>query len=202
MPDQKINVKEAIIVEGKYDKIKLASIVSSTIITTNGFRIFKDKDAQQMIRRIADKRGILIMTDVDSSGFVIRNFLKGIVSPDKIKHGYIPTIEGKEKRKSQPSKEGKLGVEGIGIDALMRSIVASGATVLEHNAEDVRPAVITKADLYELGLIGKQNSAILRKKLLLELSLPIYLSTNAMLEAIACLYTYDELCNIICSIKL
>ena len=109
---EKLELKEAVIVEGKYDKIRLQSVITSTIITLNGFRVLKDKEAQSLIRRLAKTRGILVMTDVDSAGFVLRNFLRGIVSEDSIKHCYIPTVFGKEKRKAEYSKEGKLGVEG------------------------------------------------------------------------------------------
>ena len=118
----KLELKEAVIVEGRYDKIKLSEIIASPVIDTGGFRVFKDKEKQALIREIAAKRGILVMTDVDSAGFVIRNFLRGIVPTDQIKHGYIPTVEGKESRKAEPSKEGKLGVEGIDRESLIRAI--------------------------------------------------------------------------------
>ena len=115
-----IKIKEAVIVEGKYDKIRLSNFIDGLIITTDGFGIFKDKEKQRLIKHLADTRGILILTDSDGAGFVIRNFLKGAVSPDKIKHAYIPDILGKEKRKDKPSKEGKLGVEGISDEIIMK----------------------------------------------------------------------------------
>lgn len=193
---EKLNIKEAIIVEGRYDKIVLQSVVNSLIITTNGFRIFNNKETQLLIRKLAQTRGILVMTDVDSAGFVIRNFLNGIVDKSQIKHCYIPTIYGKEKRKRELSKEGKLGVEGINRQQLVNAILNSSATILsEQKVESTRE--ITKMDFYDLGFIGKDNSAKLRKDLLLHLGLPEYLSTNAMLGALNCLYTYDEFIDII-----
>lgn len=195
-----ISVKEAIIVEGRYDKIKLSSIVDTPIIETGGFRVFKDKEKQNLIRNIAKKRGILILTDSDSAGFVIRNFLKGIVPENKIKNAYIPQLKGKEKRKAEPSKEGLLGVEGLSEAFLVKAIQNSGATVLNENKPEVR-AEITKGDLYELGLSGRANSAVMREKLLKKLELPTYLTTNALVSALNCLYSLEELKEIIKTIK-
>lgn len=192
MPDfEKLNLKEVIIVEGKYDKITLNNVVLSPIIETNGFRIFNSKETQALIRNIAKTRGILVMTDVDSAGFVIRNFLNGIVDKSQIKHGYIPTVYGKEKRKSELSKEGKLGVEGIDRDELVNAIIKSGATII---GKDTKQSCreITKIDFYDLGLCGKDDSAKLRKAFLNHLGLPQYLSSNAMISAMNCLFTYDE----------
>lgn len=188
---EKLNLKEVVIVEGKYDKIRLQSVISSSIITLNGFRIFKDKEAQSLIRKLASSRGILIMTDVDSAGFVLRNFLKGIVDEKVIKHCYIPTIYGKEKRKAEYSKEGKLGVEGIDCTLLAQAIKNSGATI-NGVKNDVSVREITKMDFFEFGLCGRDNSAKMRADVLKYLSLPEYLSTNAMISAVNCLYTYDE----------
>ncbi len=195
-----ISVKEAIIVEGRYDKIKLSSIVDTPIIETGGFRVFKDKEKQNLIRNIAKKRGILILTDSDSAGFVIRNFLKGIVPENGIKNAYIPQLKGKEKRKAEPSKEGLLGVEGLSEAFLVKAIQNSGATVLNENKPEVR-AEITKGDLYELGLSGRANSAVMREKLLKKLELPTYLTTNALVSALNCLYSLEELKEIIKTIK-
>lgn len=195
-----ISVKEAIIVEGRYDKIKLSSIVDTPIIETGGFRVFKDKEKQNLIRNIAKKRGILILTDSDSAGFVIRNFLKGIVPGNEIKNAYIPQLKGKEKRKAEPSKEGLLGVEGLSEAFLVKAIQNSGATVLNENKPEVR-AEITKGDLYELGLSGRENSAVMREKLLKKLELPTYLTTNALVSALNCLYSLEELKEIIKTIK-
>lgn len=127
--NDKIELREAIIVEGRYDRIRLSGIISTPVIETGGFRVFKDKEKQALIRSIAERRGILIMTDVDSAGFVIRNFLKGIIPQEKIKHAYIPTVKGKEKRKPVPSKEGTLGVEGLDRDSLIKAILDSGAHI-------------------------------------------------------------------------
>lgn len=187
----KLNLKEAVVVEGKYDKIQLQTVISSTIITLNGFRVFSDKEAQHLIRSIAKSRGILVMTDVDSAGFVLRNFLNGIVDKSQIKHCYIPTIMGKEKRKVTPSKEGKLGVEGIDRQSLANAILKSGATIIGQDSKDISRE-ITKLDFFDFGLCGRDNSAQLRKALLTHLGLPTYLSTNAMISAVNCLYTYDE----------
>jgi ribonuclease M5 len=195
-----ISVKEAIIVEGRYDQIKLSSIVDTPIIETGGFRVFKDKEKQNLIRNIAKKRGILILTDSDSAGFVIRNFLKGIVPENEIKNAYIPQLKGKEKRKAEPSKEGLLGVEGLSETYLVKAIQNSGATVLNENKPEVR-AEITKGDLYELGLSGRANSAVMREKLLKKLELPTYLTTNALVSALNCLYSLEELKEIIKTIK-
>lgn len=187
-----ISIKEAVIVEGRYDKIKLSEVIDTPVIETGGFRIFKDKEKQNLIRKIAQERGILVMTDSDSAGFVIRNFLKGNVSEEKIKHAYIPQLKGKEKRKSEASKEGLLGVEGVSAEIITEAVRKSGATILgEDNV--IKKSEITKQDLYELGLTGKENSAVMRENLLKKLELPTYLSTNAMLSALNCLYSLEEL---------
>lgn len=191
-----ISVKEAIIVEGRYDKIKLSSIFDSPVIETGGFRVFKDKEKQNLIREIAAKRGLLILTDSDSAGFVIRNFLKGIVPESELKHAYIPQLKGKEKRKSEASKEGLLGVEGVDETQIVTAVKNSGATILNREASEKRNE-ITKGDLYELGLSGRENSAVLRQKLLKELNLPSYLTTNALLTALNCLYSLEELKELI-----
>ncbi len=184
-------VKEAIIVEGRYDKIKLSGIVDAPIIETNGFRVFSDKEKQSLIKQIAQKRGILVLTDSDGAGFVIRNFLRGVVPPSQIKHCYIPQIAGKEKRKAQPGKEGLLGVEGVTDEVIINAIRQSGATVLGEKASP--RGNITKADLCRLGLSGGENAAKNRQALLKKLSLPTYLSANAMLTALNCLYSLEEL---------
>ena len=187
-----LSLKEAIIVEGRYDKIKLKSIVDTPVIETGGFRVFKDKEKQSLIRQIAEKRGILILTDSDSGGFVIRNFLRGTVAENLIKHAYIPQLEGKESRKAERSKEGFLGVEGVTDEQIINAIRNSGATIVGENA-DKNNGEITKTDLYSLGLTGRENSAKLRSALLKELGMPSYLTTNAMLSALNCLYSLEEL---------
>lgn len=187
-----IQIQEAVIVEGKYDKIKLSNFVDGLIITTEGFGIFKDKEKQAMIRRLADKRGILVLTDSDGAGFVIRNFLKGCVPKEKIKHAYIPDIFGKEKRKDKPSKEGKLGVEGISEETIAKAIAASGAVCSISQEHKKADHSITKADLFEYGLSGGENSAVKREKLKKYLGLPERMSPNLLLDTLNCLMTKDE----------
>ncbi len=185
-----LKIKEAVIVEGKYDKERLKGLIDAPIITTSGFRIFKDKEKQKLIRALSKERGILIMTDSDSAGGVIRNFLKGIIFEGNIKHCYIPCVEGKEKRKEKPSKENLLGVEGLSIIMLKDALLSCGVEIEGEESEKKEP--ISKNDLYEMGLYGRDNSAILRKSLLESMSLPTYLSSNAMLELINTLYTKEE----------
>lgn len=191
-----LKIREAIIVEGRYDKIKLKNIVDTVIIETNGFRVFSDKEKQALIRKIAEARGILVFTDSDSAGFVIRNFLRGAVDKSKIKHCYIPQINGKEKRKAHSSKEGFLGVEGVSDEVIIEAIRKSGAHIIGEE-EQVKLEAVTKSDLYALGLTGRENSEKLRKALLKHLGMPSYLTTNAMLSAINCLYSFEELKNIV-----
>lgn len=191
-----IKIKEAVVVEGRYDKIKLSSIVDAPIIETNGFRVFSDKEKLNLIRKISETRGILVLTDSDGAGLVIRNFINGAVDKSKIKHCYIPRIEGKEKRKPQRSKEGYLGVEGVSDEVIVNAIIKSGATVIGEENNSPK-SEITKADLFVLGLTGTQNSEKNRKKLLNYLNLPDYLSVNAFLTAINCLYSLEELKKIL-----
>lgn len=188
-----IQVREAIIVEGKYDKIRLSNFIDGLIITTDGFGVFKDKDKQKLIRRLADTRGILILTDSDGAGFVIRSFLKGCVPADKVRHAYIPDISGKEKRKNKPSAEGKLGVEGISDEILARAIASSGAHCSINDSPVPAQKPITKSDLFELGLSGTADSAKNREALKKELDLPEKMTANAMLDVLNCIMTLDEL---------
>lgn len=194
----KIELREAVIVEGRYDKIRLSAFIASPIIETGGFRLFKDKERQALIRSIAERRGILIMTDVDSAGFVIRNFLRGIVPADQVKHAYIPTVMGKERRKSEPSKEGILGVEGLDREALIESIRKSGAQIEQRipfsdgTSASAEESVISKLDFFEYGLTGSENSARHREEVLSDLGLPKYLTVNAMISALNCLFTKEE----------
>ena len=214
----KIRLKEAVIVEGRYDRIRLSELIESPMIETGGFRVFKDKEKQELIRAVAKRRGILVMTDVDSAGFVIRNFLRGIVPQEQIMHAYIPTIKGKEKRKQEASKEGILGVEGIDRDALIESIRNSGAHILNGHCEEQNAtwqsqpifeppfpkgggaerrrvdtsSEITKIDFFDYGLSGCANAAQNREEVLASLGLPKYLSANAMLSAMNCLFTKEE----------
>ena len=198
--NDKIRLQETVIVEGRYDKIQLSGLIESPIIETGGFRVFKDKEKQRLIRKVAQRRGILVMTDVDSAGFVIRNFLRGIVDSENILHAYIPTVKGKEKRKTEASKEGILGVEGIDRDKLLDSIRQSGAHILNdvesfaENRSSLR-SEITKMDFFDYGLNGCENAAQHREEVLSSLGLPRYLTVNAMVAAINCLFTKDEFEN-------
>ncbi len=168
---------KAIIVEGKYDKIRLSSFIDSIIITTNGFDIYKNKEKQRLIKFYAEKSGIIIMTDSDRAGFQIRSFIKSFVDSDKITNVYTPDIFGKEKRKDKPSKEGKLGVEGISNEVLASALKRCGA-LSDKRAEEL----ITVYDLYDLGLVGDKNSSKKRQSLLKALDLPVHVSTKALLE--------------------
>lgn len=194
-----IKIEQAIIVEGKYDKIKLSSIVNAVIIVTNGFGIFKDEEKLELIRYYARKTGIIILTDSDSAGFQIRNHIKGAVKNGKIYNVYIPDIMGKEKRKVKPSAEGKLGVEGIEKKIILKAFENAGITASESSDNSIPE--ITKTDLYMLGLSGGNNSSILRKKLLAYLKLPSLLSANSMLEVLNTMMSYDELKEIMDKIQ-
>ena len=191
-----VKIKEAIVVEGRYDKNTLSQIVDAPILETSGFGIMKDKQQLNLLRKVAQTRGLIIFTDSDGAGFVIRNFLKGAIDGKYLRHAYIPDIHGKEKRKSAPGKEGKLGVEGMTPRVILDALRKAGATVLGE--ETTRSAGnITKQDMMELGLSGGQNSSNLRKQLLKQLDLPEHMSANALLQAVNLLYTLDELREII-----
>lgn len=184
-----IKIKQAIIVEGKYDKIKLSGIIDAPIIQTDGFGIFKDKELQCLIRNLAEKRGILVLTDSDSAGFRIRSFIGSTVDPKNIVHAYIPDIFGKESRKTEPSKEGKLGVEGVSEEIIMKALANAGV-LCETAEEPERP--ITKLDLYELGFTGGLDSAKKRAALLKYYSFPARLSANALVKVLNSITTYDQ----------
>jgi len=194
-------IKEAVIVEGRYDLIKLKSFLETEIFETSGFRIFNDAQKRSLIKKIADNTGIVILTDSDASGFQIRNYIKSFVPQEKIKNAYIPNIEGKEKRKDRPSKEGYLGVEGLDENIIVNSLKAAGATFLDETDDERHYDKITKTDLYLLGLSGKNNSSKIRKRLLESLELPVYLSTNALLGVLNILFTREELPEYINSIN-
>ncbi len=180
-----LNIKEAIIVEGKYDKMQLEKVCNAPIFTTDGFRIFKDKEKREFFRKLAKTRGILILTDSDRAGFMIRNHIKGFVEEGKIHQAYIPEIFGKERRKTVPSKEGKLGVEGIDT-ALLEKVLS------RYLSEDTGGEKITKTDLYEKGLYGGTDSAAARIKLCKMLSVPEKISVNALVDALNALFTKEE----------
>ena len=186
-------IKEVVIVEGKYDRNTLSQVVDCTIIETSGFGVFNDKQKADLIRRLAEKRGIIVLTDSDGAGFVIRNHIKGIVKDGCIKQAYIPDIYGKERRKKVSSKEGKLGVEGMRPEIILEALRKAGATFENEEASSSPRDTITKADFYELGLSGKPKSAALRAKLIKKLDLPEKISTNALLDVVNSLYSKDEL---------
>ena len=191
-----VKIKEAIVVEGRYDKNTLSQIVEAPILETSGFSIMKDKQQLELLRKVAKTRGLIIFTDSDGAGFVIRNFLKGAIDGKYLRHAYIPDIPGKERRKSAPGKEGKLGVEGMTPQVILDALRKAGATVLGE--ETSRAAGnITKQDMMEMGLSGGPNSSTLRKQLLKKLDLPEHMSANALLQAVNLLYTLDELREIL-----
>lgn len=189
----KQSVKEVIVVEGRYDKNTLSQIVDATIVETGGFAVFKDREKQAMLRTLAEKRGIILLTDSDGGGLVIRNFLRGIVPNKYIKNAYIPDIEGKEKRKSSPSKEGKLGVEGMEPEVLLSALRRAGATFEGGSGEKGYSQPITKADLFRLGLSGGEGSAQKRKALQKSLALPEKMSANSLLQVLNIITTRAEL---------
>lgn len=187
-----IKIKQAIVVEGRYDKNTLSQIVDAPIIETNGFGIMKDKANLAFLRRVAENRGLIVFTDSDGAGFVIRNFLKSAIDPAYLLHAYIPDIYGKEKRKSAPGKEGKLGVEGMTRQIILDALRRCGAS-FEDGAASAFSGSITKQDLMELGLSGGRDSSFLRKKLLKKLDLPEHMSAKALLQALNLLYTPADL---------
>ena len=186
-----MDIKEVIIVEGKYDKIAVTSAVNATVLETSGFGIFSDRERLELIRKMAEKRGIIVLTDSDSAGMLIRNFLKGAVK-ENIKHAYIPDVYGKEKRKTEPSKENKLGVEGMKGEIIINALIKAGATFSDGSEREVSKEPITKTDMYLLGLSGGRFSSKRRRKLLYDLDLPENLSSNAMLEILNVLYDKEE----------
>jgi len=189
-----VRVREAIVVEGRYDKNTLSQVVDAVILETSGFGIFKDGERLALLRRLAGERGLIVLTDSDGAGFVIRNYLKGAVEPSMVKHAYIPDRPGKEKRKRSPGKEGKLGVEGMDPQTLVEALRRAGATFLDGEGEAPRARrAVTKADLYAAGLSGTPEAARRRGELLERLDLPQRLSPNAMLEVLNALYGYDGL---------
>ena len=182
-----IKIKEAIVVEGKYDKNTLRQVVDTAVFQTDGFGVMKNKELLGFLRQVAENRGLIILTDSDGAGFVIRNYLKGALPKEQVRHAYIPDIAGKEKRKTAPGKEGKLGVEGMRPEVLLEVLRNAGATFEEETPARPRQS-ITKADLYEWGFSGREDSNRKRKQLLEKLSLPEHMSANAMLEALNILY--------------
>lgn len=182
-----VKIREAIVVEGKYDKNTLRQIVDTAVFQTDGFGVMNNKELLAFLRQVAESRGLIILTDSDGAGFVIRNHLKGALPKDRVRHAYIPDVYGKEKRKASPGKEGKLGVEGMKPEVLLEALRRAGATFEEEEAAAPRTA-ITKTDLFELGLTGAPDSKARRQNLLQNLNFPAHMTTNALLEALNVLY--------------
>ncbi len=197
-------VREVIVVEGKYDEIRVRSAVDATTVPTDGFGIFRDEARLSMLRRLAEQRGLIILTDSDSAGMVIRNHLIGAIPAEQMRHAYIPPIAGKERRKSVPGKEGLLGVEGMDNAVVIAALERAGAT-FEDAAGSVAPTAdkmrLTKGDLYELGLSGRTDSAQRRRALIGALNLPLTLSTNRLLEVLNTVVTEQELTKLLSELK-
>lgn len=186
-----IRVNEAIVVEGRYDKAALAALVDTVILDTAGFGIFSDKEKLALLRRLAGARGLIVLTDSDGGGLLIRSFLKSAIDPKLVKHAYIPDVYGKERRKRKPSKEGKLGVEGMSAEVLIDALRRAGASMDGEALE--QSDTITKADMYALGLTGTPDSAARRDAVKQALGLPQNLTTNALLDVLNVLSSREEL---------
>ena len=184
-------VKEVIVVEGRYDKNTLRQVVDAVVIETSGFGIFNDTQKQKLLRTMAEKRGLIVLTDPDGAGFVIRNFIKSCVPPARLKQAYVPDIPGKEKRKAKPSREGKLGVEGMRAEVLLEALRRAGAC-FEDAQSTQNGEMITKADLYRLGLSGRENSVKRRAELIRTLDLPEHISAGALLDVINATMSREE----------
>lgn len=184
-------VKEVIVVEGRYDKNALSQVVDALIIETSGFGIFNDRQKLRLLRSMAETKGLVVMTDSDGAGFVIRNYIKSSIDPKLVKHAYIPDIKGKERRKASPSKEGKLGVEGMRPQVLLEALIRSGAVIDEVSHADYGER-ITKADMYRMGLSGREHSAELRNELKRRLDLPEKLSCEGLLDVLNVLMSREE----------
>lgn len=184
-------VKEVIVVEGRYDKNALSQVVDAVIIETSGFGIFNNAQKQKLLRTMAGARGLIVLTDSDGAGFVIRNFIRSCVDPKLLKHAYIPDVYGKERRKASPSKEGKLGVEGMRPQVLLDALIRAGATI---DGEESAPPMgrITKADMYSKGLTGREGSAARRAELIRRLDLPEHMTADALLDVLNAVMTRDE----------
>ncbi len=194
-------IKETIVVEGVYDKIKLSRFLDAVIITTGGFRVFSDDRILKSIRKMAEETGVVILTDSDSAGFKIRNYIKQSLPEGTVKHAYVPDVHGKEKRKSEPGKEGLIGVEGINDDIILDALIKAGCTVdgSERNPKEGR--AVTKADLYKAGLSGGEGSHARRSALAEMLGIPMKISANMLVDVINRLLDYDEFCEIVQNIN-
>lgn len=184
-------LKQAVVVEGRYDVNALRQIIDAPVFQTRGFGIFSDREQLALLRTAARRRGLVVLTDSDGAGFVIRNYLKGALAGENILHAYIPDIYGKEKRKAQAGKEGKLGVEGMRPEVLVQALRDAGAEI-DGTARRACSEPVTKADLYALGLSGGADSAAHRKALQRQLGLPEHMSANALLQALNLLFTRSE----------
>ena len=188
-----IRIREAIVVEGRYDKAALAPLVDTVILETSGFGVFHDREKLALLRRLAASRGLVVLTDSDGGGFLIRNFLKSAIDPALVKHAYIPDVPGRERRKRKPGKEGKLGVEGMSADVLLEALRRAGVTPEGENELDACHERMTKADLYTLGLTGRPGSAARRAYVKRTLGLPEKLAPNALLDVLNVLSSREEL---------
>ena len=195
-----VKIKEAIVVEGRYDRNTISQIVDATIFETNGFGIFKNKEQMALLRTVAQKRGLIVLTDSDGAGFVIRNHLKSAIPGAYLKHAYIPDIAGKEKRKAAPGKEGKLGVEGMRPEVILEALRACSATFDDETQDSPRTA-ITKQDFVELGLSGGTDSSVKRLCVQKAMNLPEHMSANALLQALNLLMTADDLRNLVTTLE-
>lgn len=185
-------VKQAIVVEGKHDVVRVKSAVEAVVVTTDGFRIFKNKEQMALLRRLADSRGLIILTDSDSAGGVIRSHLQGSIPPERLLQAYIPPVPGKERRKPAPSKEGLLGVEGMDAAVIVTALERAGAVFEDEDAPERNTLNLTKADMMELGLTGAPDAALRRERLLQALGLPTYLSAGRLLEVLNTTVTPEE----------
>jgi ribonuclease M5 len=190
-----VKIREAIVVEGRYDKNTLSQIVDAPILETSGFGIFKDKKQMALLRQVAEKRGLIVFTDADGAGFVIRNHVKSAIPGKFLKHAYTPDIFGKERRKDKAGKEGKLGVEGMRPETILEALRKAGASIEGENAPQSQS--ITKQDMMELGLSGGADASAKRLALLKKLNLPEHMSANALLQALNLLYSLGELTTIV-----
>ena len=189
-----MRVREAIVVEGRYDKSRLSSLVEGVIIETRGFGIFQDKERLALLRRMARERGLIVLTDSDGAGFLIRSKLSACIPPEQIKHAYIPDVYGKERRKAKPPREGKLGVEGLPLPVLREALLRAGAHIAgeEQESPSGKEGPVTKGDFYDLALSGAPDSGERRRALQKKLGLPERLSANGLLQAVNALYGREE----------
>ena len=189
------SVREVIVVEGRYDKNTLSQVVDAVIIETSGFGIFNDAEKRKLLQTMAEARGLIVLTDSDGAGFVIRNYIKGCVDPKLVKHAYIPDIYGKERRKSAPSREGKLGVEGMKPQVLLDALIRAGVTFDDEENKKTAPR-ISKADMYARGLSGREGSAEKRARLINQLGLPERLTADGLLDVLNATMSREEFLSI------